>query len=155
MNRTLENALQILVYLSLQKADQLTPLTEISAHLDASPTYLAKVAALLGHAQLINTQRGMSGGMKLHKEPAKITFLNIWNACQQEIMELKCQGNSAHPCGLHLMVQQIREDWNQSLNQWTLEDLLHQLPTENTANSECLLRFARQLHATIAPMELP
>lgn len=155
MNRTFENALQILVYLALQKDGQLTPLTEISAHLDASPTYLAKVAALLGHAQLIHTQRGMSGGMKLQKEVAKITFLNIWNACQQDIMELKCQGSDKHPCGLHLMVNQIREDWNQSLNKWTLEDLLKQLPTEDSANSECLLRFARQLHASIAPMELP
>lgn len=150
ITKTTENAVQILLYIALQKQERIIPVNEISSHLDASPTYLVKVSSHLIRAGIIRSFRGIQGGVQLARDPAEITLLQIVEACQGIIAEPYCSTlivPEANICGFHRAMLDIRQSFMASLSRWTVADLVQRPSGEIQGQPipACHMRFARQL----------
>ena len=82
LNRTSELGIQMLVYLALKGGSDPVAPRQIADILNASPTYLSKVAGTLAKAGLLRAARGVKGGVKLAKNPDDTPLIDIVEACQ-------------------------------------------------------------------------
>jgi Rrf2 family protein len=103
-SQTVEYALRAVVHLADQAPDGRT--TEQIATITRVPkAYLSKVLQGLCKAGIVQSQRGLGGGMTLTKDPAKLTILEVVNAVEpiQRIrtcpLDLKSHGVKL--CPLH------------------------------------------------------
>ena len=77
-SQTVEYALRAMVHLAQQSPDQCTT-DQIAQEMQVPKAYLAKVLQLLVRAGLVQSQRGLGGGMTLARPPAKV---NLYEAVQ-------------------------------------------------------------------------
>ena len=77
LTKTSQTAIQALLFIA--EAGEGSPVSpgKIAEHLDASPSYMAKISTLLVKADILQTFRGMYGGVKLSHEPERIRLLQI------------------------------------------------------------------------------
>lgn len=75
-SRTAEHALRAMVYLSLRSPDTCTT-SEIAAATRVPKPYLSKVLQLLARSSLIESHRGVRGGINLAKAPEQTTVHEI------------------------------------------------------------------------------
>ena len=81
LSQTVEYALRAMVYLAGESPAART--TEQIAGVTLVPkAYLSKVLQSLGRAGLVDSTRGVGGGMVLRKTPAQITILEVVNAVE-------------------------------------------------------------------------
>lgn len=75
-SRTAEHALRAMVYLSLRSPETCTT-SEIAAATHVPKPYLSKVLQLLARSRLIESHRGVRGGINLAKSPDQTTMHEI------------------------------------------------------------------------------
>jgi Rrf2 family protein len=127
INKTTENALQILLYVGLQAENRLVALSEIAAHLPGSPTYLAKIVHILSRAGILKSFRGVQGGVQLARPSHAISLLHVVEACQGPIHAPYCSSKieaGTELCGFHRAMADIRSNLMTTLGRWTLADLV-------------------------------
>ena len=125
LTKTSQTAIQALLFIA--EAGEGSPVSpgKIAEHLDASPSYMAKIRTLLVKADILQTFRGMYGGVKLSHEPEQIRLLHIVEACQGKILPDYCQD---HPrlkevCAYHRAMSELQRAIVETLERWTLADL--------------------------------
>lgn len=104
LSQTVEYALRAMVYLADQAPEPRTT-EQIAAATRVPTAYLSKVLQSLNRAGLVQSQRGLRGGISLTKKPDDVTILEVVNGVDpiQRIrtcpLGLKTHG--VHLCPLH------------------------------------------------------
>lgn len=141
INQTVETSFRVLLYLAVQDGKQLFSLQEIHEVVGGSPTYLAKVTAVLSRAGLIKSQRGAQGGLQLGKEPKKITMLEVVEAAQggayQPFELQRCTTGKGKWCNYHRVSSNLNELVTNAMRKVTLAEML---VTESKPTLGCVLK---------------
>ena len=115
-------AIRMLVYLT--QSDPKTPVSprKVAEAIDESPTYLAKVANTLTKAGILRSYRGVTGGMTLASDPAEITLLEVYEACQGKFLGDFCQEvpDDFPTCAFHQAMKELHDAVSQVLARWNL-----------------------------------
>lgn len=118
--------IKTLIFLGLYGNDKPTSQSKLASKLDASPSYLAKVANLLSKANLLRSRRGAQGGLSLIRRPSSISLLEIAEACQGKLLDDYCQetDNYALVCSFHAAMAEVHEALVRVMSHWKLSDLM-------------------------------
>lgn len=104
--------------------------------------YLSKALQSLSQAGIVESTLGPSGGYRLAKATADITFLDIVEAVEGKANTFVCreirQSNPCRPkgecdprpCGIARVMWDADEAWRQSLRSFTLADLNNRMAEE-------------------------
>lgn len=126
-SKTSEYALRAICAVA-RSPEQMQTTDEIAAATDVPPQYLRKVLQLLGHAQLIVTQRGSGGGIGLARPSEEIRVLDVVNAVDPiqriETCPLGLVEHGVALCPMHSQLDAALEQLEQTLRSMTIADLL-------------------------------
>ena len=113
-------------FLAKQAAGELVLSSTIASEMDIPRNFLSKILNRLAQAGLITTTRGRSGGVTLSRPAADILlndvvqlFMKVSDFKQCFLGSSKCDGN----CGLHLRWRIISEQFEQMLNDTTVDQI--------------------------------
>lgn len=126
-SQTVEYALRAVVYLASEAPEPRT--TDQIARATCVPkAYLSKVLQGLVRAQVVNSQRGIGGGMTLAREPKDLTILQVVNAVEpiQRIRTcpLGLATHGARLCPLHRRMDEALADMERAFGTTTLQEVL-------------------------------
>jgi Rrf2 family protein len=126
LTKTSRSAIRLLTHLGqLGASEPLSP-RSLAEQLGESPTYLAKVARHLVKAGILQSQRGVAGGMVLSRAPESITMLAIVEACQGTILGDFCDEapDLAQTCAFHQACAELHDAIVGALSRWTLAQFI-------------------------------
>lgn len=96
-------ALRLLIRLAQNHAaDGLVQIADIASEHDISLAHLRKVANQLGRLGFIETVRGRGGGIRLAREPSRITLAEVVQATEPGMDLVNCAGCGLAPGGCRL-----------------------------------------------------
>ncbi|ENX08981.1 Rrf2 family transcriptional regulator [Acinetobacter courvalinii] len=126
LNKFTDYALRILMYVA-RPSDVPYTIADIAQDLHVSQNHLVKVVHFMGKQQWIVTIRGKGGGLRLNPEAKSLKLGEIVRTLQgnQQIVECNtppCVLRSH--CGLKGILDQALESFYQSLNQYTLGEVV-------------------------------
>lgn len=125
LGKTSVSAIRSLLLLAGQDVQEPWSPRRIADELGESPTYLAKVLRHLVKAGILESERGVKGGVTLMRQPAEITLLAIVEACHGTIVGDYCKSSVAGtPCAFHRAAVELHLAITGVLERWTLADLL-------------------------------
>lgn len=126
IGKTSISALRTLLLLAQQDSPSCWSPRRLAETLGESPTYLAKVTRHLVKRGILEAVKGVKGGVRLSRDPAAVTLLDIVEACQGTIVGDYC--NSTRPesnfCSFHRAAQELHVAITGVLGRWTLAELL-------------------------------
>lgn len=126
-SQTVEYALRAVAFLADRAPDACTT-DQISEATKVPKPYLSKVLQNLNRNQIVQTQRGIGGGVKLVKSPETLTILDVVNAVEPIVrinvcpLGLKTHGKNL--CPLHRRMDDALASIEQSFQSTTLAELL-------------------------------
>ena len=101
---------------------------ELARQAQAPPDYLYKVLQAMRRAGLVESQRGVGGGIRLTRTPDQITVLDVVNAVDPirriETCPLKLESHGPRLCPLHRRLDNAIAHVEQALGDATIADLL-------------------------------
>jgi Rrf2 family protein len=131
-SQTVEYALRAAVYLASETEGRTTD--QIAETTLVPRAYLSKVLQRLGRAGLVESHRGIGGGLALTRPPSEITILDVINAVEPMQRIRSCPlGLAAHGvnlCPLHARLDDAMAQVEQAFASSTLADILNQ-PTRS------------------------
>ncbi len=122
-------SLRMLMYLALDP-DQTSTIQEVADRFNVSKNHLMKVAYELGQAGYVETVRGRNGGLRLSRPAAKIKLGELVRECEGDFTMVECfdaehnQCVLTPACKLKNVLKEALDAYFQSLNRYTLADLL-------------------------------
>ena len=125
LNKFTDHALRILMYIA-RPSDVPYTIAEIAENLHVSQNHLVKIVHFMGKQKWVVTTRGKGGGIRLAPTARHIKLGEIIALLQgdHDIVDcLPCVLRSQ--CGLKGILDQAVDRFYQSLDQYTLEDVLH------------------------------
>lgn len=126
-SRSAEYALRAVLYLAAQDPRARTT-AQIARATKVPRPYLYKVLQALNRAALVESQRGLGGGIRLARPAAELTILEVVNAVDPIHRIKKCPlGLAAHGvnlCPLHRRMDQAIRLVEEAFRQSTVADLL-------------------------------
>lgn len=126
-SQTLEYALRAVVALAAVPEQRAIKTRDISALTQVPPDYLFKVLRSLSKAGLVETTRGVSGGVKLARPPGEIKVLEVIQVVDPMPRIKKCPLNlAAHReclCALHQRLDEAMAGVEDAFSSVTLEEL--------------------------------
>jgi Rrf2 family protein len=132
-SQTVEYALRAVVHLADQAPFARTT-DQISLATLVPKAYLSKVLQGLGHAKIVQSKRGLGGGMVLTKAPSEITILEVVNSVEpiRRIREcpLGLAAHGVHLCPLHKRLDDALAMVEEAFRQTTLAEILAE-PTKS------------------------
>lgn len=120
-------SLRVLVYLAM-KTDGMTTITELAEFYAISRNHLVKVVHHLAQQQLILTQRGKNGGMRLARPPEQIKIGDVVRLTEPNFYIAECFNRDNNQCVLtpHCQLQSILHEANAAflatLDRYTIAD---------------------------------
>jgi Rrf2 family nitric oxide-sensitive transcriptional repressor len=130
--------------------DQTSTIQEIANGYSISKNHLMKVAYELGQAGYVETVRGRNGGLRLLRAADEIRLGDLVRECEGDFTLVECfdpehnQCVLTPACKLKDVLKEALDAYFQSLNQYTLADLLQRkaklvkLLAINGSNTESL-----------------
>ncbi len=118
-----------LVYLASAPAEGAT-IPQIAEAYDVSENHLRKVALHLTNLGLVNSMRGKGGGLKLAKDPSKISIGWAMRRLEPDFAIAECMGVEPQRCvitgncGLQSILMEALGSWFSVLNNYTLADAI-------------------------------
>jgi Rrf2 family protein len=117
--------------------------------------YLAKIVQVLARRGLVNTQRGIGGGVSLAKAPANITLYDVCVALDDPSVQSRCMLGTAEcsddrACPCHEFWKSHRLEFHQFLQGTTIADLA-QFESRRRALGLAQVPIAAQIGATGGP----
>jgi len=105
-SKTCEYAIQAMIYIACNKSDKPVLLQDISKDMRIPRHYLSKVLAPLAREGLIDSKKGIYGGILLGKPPEQIKLMDIIRAIDGYQFIEKCiigfpVCDDKNPCPLH------------------------------------------------------
>lgn len=126
-SQTAEYALRAAVLLA-REPDKAQSTQNIASLAQAPPDYLYKVVQAMRRAGLVESQRGVGGGIRLARPPEHITVLDVVNAVDpiQRIhtCPLKLKSHGTNLCPLHRSLDDAIAHVEQALAAATIADLI-------------------------------
>jgi Rrf2 family nitric oxide-sensitive transcriptional repressor len=110
--------------------DQTSTIQEIADRFNISKNHLMKVAYELGRAGYVETVRGRNGGLRLARAASKIKLGELVRECEGDFTLVECfdaehnQCVLTPVCKLKPVLNEALDAYFQSLNRYTLADLL-------------------------------
>jgi len=124
-------AVMAMADLAKNRVKEPTSLTEISLRQGISIAYLEQLFLKLRRNNLVQSERGSSGGYVLTKPPEEIKLLSIINAVDEKIKTLKCRKESKRGCNhksIKCITHNLWDDLEIHINKFfennTLNDIL-------------------------------
>jgi Rrf2 family protein len=132
-SQTVEYALRAVVHLA-DRAPSAQTTDQIAAATRVPKAYLSKVLQGLCHADIVQSKRGIGGGMVLTKSPVDLTILEVVNAVDPIGRIRECPlGLAAHGirlCPLHRRLDNALAMVEDAFRQTTLAEILAE-PTQS------------------------
>lgn len=112
----------------------------LAGSINATPSFVRRVLAVLAKADLVKTVRGASGSCSLQKPPEEITLLDIYHAVEapkvfalhtyppEERCSVSCRMNKV----MTGLLTEAQESMEQSLAEKTLADFIADIKTPQT-----------------------
>lgn len=152
LTRTSETAIHALLYLANANPDVPTSPGTIAAHIQASPSYLAKITSMLVKADILTAYRGVNGGVRLNRRPAQVKLLDIVLACQGNMFrDFMCVDEELpYVCAYHKAMSEVQQAVSHVLGHWTLADIMerpmptHELETAQPCRMECVKHLFKE-----------
>lgn len=123
LTQTSESAIKCLIYLVHYGGTEPVPPRQIAEHIDASPSYMAKITRMLVKTNILRSHRGSLGGVSLSRAPETITLLDVVEACQGLLVGNYCESISDHQmpvCAFHTAMVEVHEATTSVLKRWNL-----------------------------------
>ena len=138
LNKFTDYALRILMYIA-RPSDAPYTIAEIAKNLHVSQNHLVKIVHFMGKQKWIMTTRGKGGGIRLNSEALELKLGDIVRILQghQQIVECNtppCVLRSH--CGLKGILDHALECFYQSLDQYTLNDVLKNSIIPSSSHSD-------------------
>lgn len=126
LGKTSISAIRSLLFLAGQNLQEPWSPRRLAEEIGESPTYLAKVLRHLVKAGLLDSEKGVKGGVRLIRPAASIRLLDIVEACQGTVVGDYCKSAAgpAAPCAFHRAAVELHQAITGVLGKWTLADLL-------------------------------
>jgi Rrf2 family protein len=126
ISQTVEYALRAMVYLT-GEAPAARTTNQIAAVTKVPRAYLSKVLQGLGRAGLVQTHRGVGGGISLGKSAAETTILEVVNAVEPLERIRSCPlglaAHGVHLCPLHRRLDDALATVEEAFANCTLADI--------------------------------
>ncbi len=122
-------ALRTLIYIAVRDGDVCT-ITEIADSYRISKNHLMKVAHRLGQLNVLKTIRGKHGGLLLNTTPELINIGHLVKQLENNFFIVECFDQSkkscriAPVCKLKHILQEAKDNFFQTLEQYTLKDIV-------------------------------
>ncbi|MAV38157.1 MAG: transcriptional regulator [Planctomycetaceae bacterium] len=133
-SRTVEYALRAIVQLAYM-APQGATTGQISVATKVPEPYLRKVLQALRRAELVTSQRGASGGVRLNRDAEELTILDVVNAVDPieriDRCPLDLKSHGVRLCPLHARMDRALQGIEQAFRETTLAEILAE-PTLST-----------------------
>jgi len=126
LTRHTDFSLRVLIYLSLNKSEQLVTINEISEHFEILKNHLTKVVNHLAQKGYVETIRGKNGGIRLAKKPAEIKLGDVVQAMEMNLDMIDCSKPLCpliNNCKLKRILNEAKQSFLIILNNYTIEDL--------------------------------
>lgn len=137
LNKFTDYALRILMYISLPRDTPYT-IAEIAQDLNVSQNHLVKIVHFMGKQDWLITTRGKGGGLRLNPVILEFRLGHIVRILQGDAQIVECNTPPCvlRPrCGLKSILDQAVEQFYQSLDQYTVADVLNAPPQTTIVNS--------------------
>ena len=124
-------SLRVLLYLaSTNKDEKLVQIKDVAESYNISKNHLMKVIYHLGKLGYIETIRGRGGGIRLAMEPSSINIGKLVRHTEEDFHIVDCFGDQSAcvitpVCSLKHVLHKALQAFIQVLDEYTLEDLLH------------------------------
>lgn len=132
-SQTVEYALRAVVHLADQAPSPRTT-DQIATATRVPKAYLSKVLQGLGHAKIVQSKRGLGGGMVLTKAPEQLTILEVVNAVEPIGRIRECPlgliAHGVHLCPLHRRLDNALAMVEEAFQRTTLAEILAE-PTQS------------------------
>ncbi len=127
VTREADYAVRCVLYLS-HVQDVTASVRDMSHHVHVPQSFLAKILQRLVRAGIVRSIRGVKGGFRLAKSPAKINLLEILEAIQGPTGINVCANDSRRcklspTCAIHPVWADIRKDVDARLRKETVAKL--------------------------------
>ena len=130
VSRFTDFSLRALLYLAINDSKRAT-LAEIAAFYPVSLDHLRKVVHELSRAGFVRTYQGKTGGIELGRDPAGIRIGDVVRHFEAHDSFINCHGlgcRLAAVCTLKTILDEGQEALFESLNRYTLADLVNARP---------------------------
>lgn len=116
------------LYLASRSDNEYISIKQISKDLDISHHYLTKILQQLSNADLMESQKGPRGGVRLKKDEDELTLVEIVGATDGMDLLTECAlglpgCGTAKPCPLHDQWADTRDSIREMLEDMTLSEL--------------------------------
>ena len=122
-------ALRMLIHAALRTPSLIT-VGEVAHAFDLSAPHLNKVAQTLAEHGFLQTVRGRSGGLRLHRDPGTIRLGDVVRVTEPDFQLAPCMGAPAQPCtiqrccDLRHVLDRAMDAFLAELDRWTLADMV-------------------------------
>ncbi len=121
-------ALRVLMYLALE-SDRRVRIRDIAEAYEISHNHLMKVVNKLARAGLVESSRGVSGGLTLARSPDELTVGEVVRQCEEDVALVECfrEDNACvitPDCVLRQVFSDARSAFMLVLDQHTIADLV-------------------------------
>lgn len=138
LNKFTDYALRVLMYIAQPKEMPYT-IAEIAESLNVSQNHLVKIVHFMAKQDWLITSRGKGGGIRLNPQALTLQLGQIVRILQRETPIVECNTPPCvlrSNCGLKGILDQAMEQFYQTLDQYTLADVLSTPPSSKyTTNS--------------------
>ncbi len=131
LNKFTDYALRVLMYIAQPKEMPYT-IAEIAEDLRVSQNHLVKIVHFMGKQDWLITSRGKGGGIRMNPQALQLSLGQIVRILQRETPIVECNTPPCvlrSNCGLKSILDQAMEQFYQSLDQYTLADVLSTPPS--------------------------
>lgn len=105
LTQTADYALRGLIYLAHSPEDGYHQTRDLARALNVPSNYLGKILQMLGHKQIVESQRGMNGGFRLARLPEQVRLYDVLEAIDAIPTDLACPmltgARQIELCNLH------------------------------------------------------
>jgi Rrf2 family protein len=138
LTKTTISVIRALTYLGSQGQGVVLSPRHIAERLGESPTYLAKVMRLAVRADILRAQRGVNGGVVLHRPPRDISLLAIVEACQGAILGRFCEDTMElkRTCAFHRAAAELHRAMVRVMSHWTLQHFIEKPGPDKTLKKQ-------------------
>lgn len=146
-SQTVEYALRAVVYLAYESPEARTT-EQIHTATKVKRAYLSKILQGLARKGIVQTQRGVHGGISLAKPPQELTILDVVNAVEPieriKACPLGLEAHGVRLCPLHKRMDAALASVEQALGSTTLAEVLAE-PSESIPLCESMTPQALKL----------
>lgn len=127
ITRETDYAIRCILYLS-ESTDKVAIAGEIAEAMKIPKSFLAKILQKLTRAKIVQSFRGVKGGVKLAKKPEEISLLDVIETIEGDVGMNICAVNKracdqSKECSVHPVWIEIRESVEGILKRYNFENL--------------------------------